>query len=140
MPLGGPMSRAFAPAALAVTLGGCGNSGPGSVSNATADASGPGMVCATERPAVAHGAGAQVLAPQPAGAPIPCASTTGFAAVDATLVITGSGKIMFAPAKLPGLTVSVDDGATWSTPLTLPDEPSGTLLHQWLWQDATSHR
>jgi hypothetical protein len=134
------VSRAFASAALAVTLGACGNSGPGSASNDAGDASGAGIVCATERPAVAHGAGAQVLSPQPAGAPVPCAATTGFAAVDATLVITASGKIVFAPANLPGLTVSADDGATWSTPLTLPDQPSGTLLHPWLWQDAASHR
>ena len=126
-------------ATLSLPLGACGTSGPGSASNAAADA-GNAMVCAPDRPAVAHAAGGQVLSPQPAGAPVPCAATTGFAAVDATLVITASGKIVFAPAVLPSLTVSVDDGAVWSTPLKLPDEPSGTLLHPWVWQDAASHR
>ncbi len=126
-------------ATLSLPLGACGTSGPGSASNAVADA-GNAMVCAPDRPAVAHAAGGQVLSPQPAGAPVPCAATTGFAAVDATLVITASGKIVFAPAVLPSLTVSVDDGAVWSTPLKLPDEPSGTLLHPWVWQDAASHR
>jgi len=99
------------------------------------------MQCAVDRPAVAQGGSGQALSPQPSGAPVPCAGTTGYAAVDPTLVITTSThKIVFGPAKIPGLTISADDGDSWSAPLTLPDAPTGTLLHPWLWLDTASKR
>jgi photosystem II stability/assembly factor-like uncharacterized protein len=66
-------------------------------------------------------------------------SSPGATSFDPTLVLTESGRLLLSPANVPGLASSSDEGKTWvsSSP---PDAPSGTLLHPWLWHDATSHR
>ncbi len=103
------------------------------------DAAGPG--CDPRQTAVAHHGGGQLLTPQPAGAPASCAATTGFTAVDATMVVTKSGKLVFGPAAPPNLAISSNEGAAWS-PIALPSGPSSKdmLLHPWLWQDPQSAR
>jgi hypothetical protein len=99
----------------------------------------PFVGCATQRPAVAHHAGGVALSPQPADLPVPCVSSPGAASADPTLVRTESGKLLLAPANIPGFASSSDEGTTWVTS-SPPAPPSGTLLHPWLWHDAASHR
>jgi hypothetical protein len=133
------------PFGVLVTLAmACSGGGSGATSDAgtVASLSGtqPIVGCATSRPAIAHEGGAMALSVQPASAPIPCSAGTGYSSVDTTLVITASGKILFGPANIPGLTSSSDQGMTWATPASLPAAPGGDLLHPWLWQDSASHR
>jgi hypothetical protein len=123
----------------------CGSSSTAPTGDQPTDGGAAGPVkplvgCAATRPAVAHAGGAQVLSPQPSDAPVPCSSSTGYSTVDPTLVVTESGKLLFAPAKAPDLTVSTDEGMSWSTPVSPPSSPGGSLLHPWLWHDSASHR
>src|SRR5438309_11373792 len=62
--------------------------------SARADA-GPG--CQPARPAIAHGAGARVLAPQPAGAPVPCLTQAGPTTDTAPVAVTPAGTVLFGP-------------------------------------------
>ncbi|HEX4446160.1 MAG TPA: sialidase family protein [Polyangiaceae bacterium] len=95
--------------------------------------------CAADRPAIAL-QGGQPIAPQPTGAPVPCITTTGYASVDPTLVVTEGGKVLFAPANVPGFTSSTDQGQTWAKPASPPMAPGGMLYHPWLWHDQVAHR
>jgi hypothetical protein len=100
----------------------------------------PLVGCVASRPAVAHHGGAKAIDPTPAGAPVPCSSSTGMAAWDPTLVLTQSGKVLFGPAQAPGLAMSGNNGMTWAALAPLPSPPGGTLYHPWLWRDAASKR
>src|ERR1700751_5598850 len=53
--------------------------------------------CSTSRPATATGASGHVLRPQPRGAPIPCATTTGFGAGE-TRIFATKDAVIYAPA------------------------------------------
>jgi hypothetical protein len=157
MRTGAAVRLAACGAALAVAGVGCSSSSAGAGAGTPAADAGeaiptialstpptqPVVGCATTRPAVVHHGGAKVIQPQPAAAPIPCAGSTGAASFDPTLVITTAGKVLFAPANVPGLTTSSDQGKTWSSPVNPPGATAATganLLHPWLWQDTVSHR
>jgi hypothetical protein len=145
--------------------GGAPITGVGDDAGASADATmdpaaispGPLVGCASSRPGIAYyggtrDAGVQALTPQPAGAPIPCVSSTGDTAIDTSMVVTSAGKLLVAPADIPGFVTSGDNGATWLGPQYPPSAPDasapagadagarGVLLHPWLWRDAPSGR
>ena len=79
--------------------------------------------CAPDRPAVAHHAGQDVLAPQPDDGPVPCGVLTGWPAAESRIEVTDKNTLIFNPAKMDvvpgvgglgeGLARSFDDGASW---------------------------
>ena len=101
----------------------------------------PGPGCTSPRVAQAHTGGGVVVSPQPANAPVSCASSTGQASVDPSVVVVADGGgLLEAPAGSTALLPSSDQGATWGAPLTPPGAPATAPDHPWLWQDAQSHR
>ncbi len=121
-------------AALLVTLGaGC--------SSKASDSSAPHPGCDPRRVAQAHTAGGVLVSPQPANAPVSCASSTDQASVDTSIVVLpDGGDLLVAPVGSTALLRSSDQGATWGAPLTPPGAPTTAADHPWLWQDAQSHR
>ena len=105
--------------------------------------------CSTSRHAIAADAAGHVLRPQPAGAPIPCGTTTGFGAGE-TRIFATKDAVIYAPAiftpgpfglgygaQLPGprfqfiaspggVAVTRNNGATWkaSLPMGMTWQPS----------------
>src|SRR5215813_9503252 len=83
-------SRGMRTAGLALGMSaassGVGNKGP---------RNGPG--CDPSRPAVAHRLGGQRLARQPAHRPIPCLTVVGQTSESATVGVTRSGAVLYAP-------------------------------------------
>jgi hypothetical protein len=96
-----------------------------------------GTGCDTTRKAVAHHANGVLLNPQPSGAPVPCAVTTGYGGSETRIAVTSDGTLVYEPATVTpgaagtgfvagapgprpstqiepgGLAVSNDDGAQW---------------------------
>jgi hypothetical protein len=108
--------------------------------------------CDRSRPAVAHFAGAIRLRHQPAHRPIPCMTLVGRAVESATIGITRSGAILFAPrddstATPPNDTVngtefvvrSRDNGATWQA-LGSGGPTTGGLVPPWMSVDPQTSR
>jgi hypothetical protein len=85
-------------------------------SPADSGAKGPSMPlagCDDSRHATAHNAGAKVIDPAPAGAPLVCGTETNMPSVNAALVVDDAGAVLFAPAGQNTLARSTDNGATW---------------------------
>jgi hypothetical protein len=111
---------------------------------------GPG--CARARPAVAHYAGAAPLRRQPTGRPIPCISFVGQTAESATIGVTRSGTVLYAPLSNSGAPApknvlegpefvarSRDLGATWSA-LKSGGPTTGGLVPPWMSVDPVTSR
>jgi hypothetical protein len=126
-------------AALLIALGaGCGSQSSAGA-GPSANALGPG--CDPRSVAQAHTGGGILVSPQPANAPVSCASSTGQASIDPSLVVLpDGGGVLTAPAGSTALLRSPDQGVTWGTPLNPPGAPTSAPNHPWLWQDAQSHR
>src|SRR6516162_1549610 len=129
--------------ALGMSAGssGVGNKGPGN---------GPG--CDPSRPAVAHRLGGQRLARQPAHPPIPCLTVVGQTSESATVGVTRSGAVLYAPllqnSAAPPTNVlqgpefvvrSNDRGATWTT-LDSGGPTTGGLVPPWMSVDPHTSR
>lgn len=124
-------------AALLVALG----AGCSSTSGAPSSANAPGPGCSPRSIAQAHTGGGILVSPQPANAPVSCASSTEQASVDPSLVVLpDGGGLLVAPAGSTALLRSSDQGVTWGAPLNPPGAPANAPNHPWLWQDAQSHR
>ncbi|MHB8465013.1 MAG: sialidase family protein [Acidimicrobiales bacterium] len=94
--------------------------------------------CAPTRPATAYDRAGKVLTPQPAAAPVPCLTATGYATVETHISVTKDGAVVYQPAVVmpglagsafvpgapgphpwqptspAGLAVSHDQGGTWA--------------------------
>jgi photosystem II stability/assembly factor-like uncharacterized protein len=128
-------------AALFIALGaGCGSQASGAPPSA-GSASTPGPGCNPRHVAQAHTGGGGLVSPQPANAPVSCASSTEQASVDPSMVVLpDGGGLLVAPAGPTALLRSSDQGATWAPPVNPPGAPTSAPNHPWLWQDAQSHR
>jgi hypothetical protein len=145
------LSRGMRTAGLALTVAlalgmsaassGVGNKGP---------RNGPG--CDPSRPAVAHRLGGQRLARQPAHRPIPCLTVVGQTSESATVGVTRSGAVLYAPllqnSTAPPTNVlqgpefvvrSNDRGATWTT-LDSGGPTTGGLVPPWMSVDPHTSR
>jgi hypothetical protein len=108
--------------------------------------------CDYSRPAVAHRAGGARLARQPARRPIPCLTRVGQTSEAATIGVTRSGAVFFAPLNRniapppmnvlqgPELVVrSRDQGAIW-TALNSGSPTTGGLVPPWMSVDPVTSR
>ncbi len=122
----------------------------GRASRKTGAGIGPG--CDRSRPAVAHYAGGVRLRRQPASRPIPCMTFVGQSVESATIGVTRSGAVMYAPrddntAAPPQNTVqgpefvvrSRDRGATW-TALSSGGPTTSSLVPPWMDVDPQTSR
>jgi hypothetical protein len=113
---------------------------------------GAGPGCDPARPAVASYAGGVVLSPQPARAPIPCATVVGTTSEAADVGFLGPGSVFYAPLLLntstpPQNTLqgpeqvakSQDGGATW-TGLSSGGPTTGGLVPPWMSIDRRTRR
>ena len=125
---------------LVALCAGCSSQASDGASSADAGPA-PSPGCNPRSVAQAHTGGGVVVSPQPANAPVSCASPTDQASVDTSLVVLpDGGGLLLAPAGSTALLRSPDQGATWGTPLNPPGAPANAPNHPWLWEDAQSHR
>jgi hypothetical protein len=152
-----PLAVSFAVGALvaALSVGAAGlSAGPDSAGAAgripAGHPLGPG--CDRARPAVAHHAGGERLHHQPTNAPIPCLTLVGRAVESATIGVTRSGAVFFAPrddnaAAPPQDTLrgpefvvrSRDLGRTWRA-TTSGGPTTGGLVPPWMHVDPVTSR